>query len=967
MIVPGNLSGWASVAETRVQGSWARAARASPAMPFRSRLVALSSLPPHALSGSRATRAKASGVFMFASRYRWTARIAGGNIGGARRSIVTRPFVAGRRGGSYIRAFMIELSLLGLQALRDSDGRELGSLAAQPKRFALLAYLAIGAGAGFHRRDTLAAMFWPDLDQFSARRALRNTLYHLRDALGDEVIVTRGDEAVSVDPVRLTSDVSRLEQAVAAGRCEEAVDCFRGELLAGIHFANAGEAFEEWLSRERLRVVELVLLALRTLVDREEAAGNHLTAARWAQRACGLAPGDESWLRRCMNLLDRGGDTGGALRLCEMTVSRLASEFDATPSAETEALAARIRDGGRKPVHATPASATPIGPAETPAFALVPDPGVEPIRRSRSRRLALGAVALVVVVGAALAVRAAKAAHRPELARRQRVLVSVFENRTGDPSLQSLGRMAQDWLSQGLLRTNLVDVVDAHAVFRQTHAGTTAALDPLVLAHRTGAGLVVSGAYYRTGDTLLLQAAVTDAGTGRVAQVVGPILSSTRAPVAGLDELRSRVMTALATVVDLRAAMALATSEEIPPFNVYHAYIDGWDAYWHGDGPRAESLFMWAARRDTGFVSAVLAAANTAGNWNHCALVDSLAGVLAARQLDRIDRLSVEISSARCHGRNEEMLRLSIERAELLAPTSGVFQSVAAAANWANRPAKALELLERIDPKTDLAFSTDTTHVEYWGGLTGALHMLGRHKEELEVADRMTGGAPLTRAWYRSTALAALGRPTAALRVLDSALSLPVETANNIGLAPYTGGRPQYDATAGWVAWWVARELAVHGDTVASRQAAMRSVAWYRSRPPEERATFEERLVMTWALEMVGQMAEADTLARHLLAEDSTNVDVVGELASLAARRGDTARADTLDRWLAAQPVSRVAWSAAAYRAHLAALLGRPDSAVARTREAFDAGVWPTWLHIDPALVPLKTRQDFRALTAPRS
>lgn len=860
---------------------------------------------------------------------------------------------------------MIELSLLGLQALRDSDGRELGSLTAQPKRFALLAYLAIGAGGGFHRRDTLAAMFWPDLDQFSARRALRNTLYHLRDALGDGVIVTRGDEAVSVDPARLTSDVTRLEQAAAAGRAEEAVDCFRGELLAGIHFANAGEAFEEWLSRERRRIGELVLLALGTLVDREEAAGNDLTAARWAQRACALAPGDESWLRRCMTLLDRGGDTGGALRLYEMTASRLASEFDATPSAETESLAARIRDGGGKPVHATPASATPAGPPATPASARAADLG--PVTRPRARRLALGAGLLVVVIGAAFAVRAARAAHRPGLATRRRVLVSVFENRTGDASLQSLGRMAQDWLSQGLLRTHLVDVVDPRAVFQQTRADSAAAADPLVLARRTGAGLVVSGAYYRSGDTLMLQAAVTDAGTGRIAQVVGPILSPARAPVAGLDELRSRVMTALAAVVDLHAAGALETSEEIPPFDVYQAYIEGWDAFWHGDGPRAENLFMWAARRDTGFVTAVLAAATTAGNWNHCALVDSLVGVLAGRPLERIDRLSVEISSARCRGRNEEMLRLSIQRAELLPRPAGAFQSVAAAANWANRPAKALELLQRINPRTDLAFSTDTTHIEYWGGLTGALHMLGRHKEELEVADRMTGGAPLTRAWYRSTALAALGRPTAALAVLDSALSLPVETANNIGLAPYTSGRPQYDATPGWVAWWVACELAVHGDTVAARQAAVRSVAWYRSRPADERAAFEERLVLSWALEMMGQYADADSVARGLLAQDSTNVDVVGELAALSAREGDTARADTLDRWLAAQPVSRVAWSAAYYRAHLAALLGRSDSAVARVREALDDGAWPTYLHIDPALVPLRSRRDFRALTAPRS
>src|SRR6476661_11019199 len=126
-------------------------------------------------------------------------------------------FIAERRYELYVRAVMIELTLLGLQSVRASDGRELGSLAAQPKRFALLAYLAIAGGAGYHRRDALTAMFWPELDQFAARRALRNMLYHLREALGDGVIVTRGDDAVAVDPAGLTCDVTRLTDAVTAG------------------------------------------------------------------------------------------------------------------------------------------------------------------------------------------------------------------------------------------------------------------------------------------------------------------------------------------------------------------------------------------------------------------------------------------------------------------------------------------------------------------------------------------------------------------------------------------------------------------------------------------------------------------------------------------------------------------------------------------------------------------------------
>jgi hypothetical protein len=194
-----------------------------------------------------------------------------------------------------------------------------------------------------------------------------------------------------------------------------------------------------------------------------------------------------------------------------------------------------------------------------------------------------------------------------------------------------------------------------------------------------------------------------------------------------------------------------------------------------------------------------------------------------------------------------------------------------------------------------------------------------------------------------------------------------VETETDIGLAPYTDGRPEYTVTAGWVANWISRELAFHGDTVAARQAAMRAVAWYRSRPASERSTPEERLVASWSLEMVGAYPEAERIARQLVTEDSNNVDFRGELAGLAVERGEAALADSLDHWLAAQPVARVSWSASVYRARVAALRGRPDDAVARVRDALDEGAWPTWFHEEPALAPLQTRPDFAALLAPKN
>ena len=321
-------------------------------------------------------------------------------------------------------------------------------------------------------------------------------------------------------------------------------------------------------------------------------------AARWAQRACALAPGDEGWLRRAMALLDEGGDTGGALRLYETTARRLATEFDATPSAETEALAARIRDGGRKPMAASASSRrrrhrpVPLAPRSRGRDAAPASCG-DAARRVAAWMAALGAVAVLAVV---CVPRGAK--HQRSVTPRPRVLVAVFDNRTGDATLQSLGRMTQDWLAQGILRTQLGG---RGGSARGVRAGPAAdvPVDPVTLAHRTGAAMVISGSYYRTGDTLFVQAAVTDAHTGRIVRVVGPILSSVRAPVAALDELRSRVMTALAAAVDVHALQDLGRGEP-PPFDAYRDYVDGWDAYWHGDGPRAKALFLRAARRDTG-------------------------------------------------------------------------------------------------------------------------------------------------------------------------------------------------------------------------------------------------------------------------------------------------------------------------------------------------------------------------------
>src|SRR6185503_5229647 len=136
---------------------------------------------------------------------------------------------------------VIEFRTLGSLDLRAADGRELHSLLAQPKRIALLVYLCIAEPRGYHRRDTLLGLFWPDSDQEHARTSLRKSLHILRRALGEETILSRGDEEVAVDFGRVSCDAASLDELVRNNRPGEALELYRGDLLTAFFVDDAPE------------------------------------------------------------------------------------------------------------------------------------------------------------------------------------------------------------------------------------------------------------------------------------------------------------------------------------------------------------------------------------------------------------------------------------------------------------------------------------------------------------------------------------------------------------------------------------------------------------------------------------------------------------------------------------------------------------------------------------------------------
>src|SRR3989442_14531317 len=106
---------------------------------------------------------------------------------------------------------MLKLQLLGSLDLLDA-GRDVSPVLRRPKSLALLAYLAAARPRGFHRRDTLLALFWPDLDQAHARNSLRQAVHSLRQVVRAQAIVGRGEEEVRGDPARLSGGGRQVEE-----------------------------------------------------------------------------------------------------------------------------------------------------------------------------------------------------------------------------------------------------------------------------------------------------------------------------------------------------------------------------------------------------------------------------------------------------------------------------------------------------------------------------------------------------------------------------------------------------------------------------------------------------------------------------------------------------------------------------------------------------------------------------------
>ncbi len=526
-----------------------------------------------------------------------------------------------------------------------------------------------------------------------------------------------------------------------------------------------------------------------------------------------------------------------------------------------------------------------------------------------------------------------------------RVMVAPFQNVTGEASLDAIAARTADAIGQGLAELSDVDVVPAP---RGTPADDERAL--CVAAQAAGAGVLASGSYYLSGDTLELRGQITDPMSGRPIYILDPARGPRTEPDDAVDRVRQRAMSAV--LMHLGRAGCLGAVTRPPLYSALQEWVSAMMAIGIDWRTAAEHIEK-AVQLDPEFwppQSFLLVIYRFLGE---DAKLDAVRRRLHDNQgrMSEAERLLMQHFEALSDGRPVEALRQG-QALLALAPHDLCYRlEVSTVALGINRPREVIDCAGDLGALDWARLRTSVQASWLIRRVAEAQHLLGEHEAELETIHLGLEHYPDSLSLRQNlvAALAALGRVADLEREIGQALLVRAETR-----------------TPGNVLRTAAMELDAHGHPQEARRIALQGAEWYAQRSGEDANPFAHIDCLTLA----HRYDEAARLAAELHENHPQNTWATACWGLSKAREGDQVTAQAVDRTLAGIPdngflVSYIYWQ----RAAIAAQLGHRDCAMELLREALARFPNPEAyldLHKDPDLAPLRGYPPFEELLRPK-
>ena len=242
---------------------------------------------------------------------------------------------------------MLEFCLFGPGEISYQDRKITGLCHQLPGQ--LLCYLLLNQDR-FHNRESLAAIFWGNYSSTDSRKALRNNLWRLRQALQsanipvEEYIFLNEERVGFISSSPYTFDVENFETLIIPCRdmqgfdlsdlqvanLKTALSIYRGDLLESI--------YEDWCIYDRERLRMMFISTLHKLMVHSGFIHSYGSAIDYGKRLLALDNTLEKVHRQLMLLYWINGDRKTALTQYSVCRQILREELKCDPMEETKRI-----------------------------------------------------------------------------------------------------------------------------------------------------------------------------------------------------------------------------------------------------------------------------------------------------------------------------------------------------------------------------------------------------------------------------------------------------------------------------------------------------------------------------------------------------------------------------------------------------------------------------------------------------
>jgi serine/threonine protein kinase len=535
-------------------------------------------------------------------------------------------------------------------------------------------------------------------------------------------------------------------------------------------------------------------------------------------------------------------------------------------------------------------------------------PYVKPKKRARTISLLIAVAIIVAVVISVIFIMKTADSKYVE----NRIVVVPFENNTGDESLDIMGKMAAEMITQNISQVSFLEAVPFISV-RDAYSKREESPSAYTVAEQNRAGVLITGSYYLQDENLFFQVSMMDVAQEKLLESLPPVKGSDKTKEVIFEKLCDKIMGTLAVHFSFDLPVV---HTHIPSFEAYKEFMIGFELF-GVDYDQARSHFRKAVEIDSEFTTALVYTATSYSNQGEWARADSIYDILNKRreELAEFDRIILDWGMANTSGNDAKAMRF-LKKAEELAPESITIQYLIGlyAVNM-NHPQLTVNTFEKTG-SGKITQSSSGSRSWWFNVLTEAFYMLGEYDEALDVINTKSRYYPdsPSNLSFEAILRAARGEIQEVYRIIDESFRLSSEAPKYVMM----------DAAWG---------LRAHGHKQASHKVCKRALEWYQSRPDSD-----DRYSIARLLYWDEQWLKAQEYFEQLSREYPDNLNYRGYVGVTAARLGEQDKANMIFKELYNKDEPYLFGSHLHWCARIAAVLGNKKHAVDLLRETYGRG-----------------------------